>query len=102
MSKTNCVNCGASKEVSDLQCPFCGTKYADLTTIDPFHDSEIYIQLRGLNGVVRTAKAYITNTQLQMHPRDAACLYSMDGLIHRCVDGVNVSGSIDFTLYESM
>ena len=101
MSKTNCVNCGASKEVSDLQCPFCGTRYADLTTIDPFHDHELFIQFRGSNGAVRTAKAYITNTTIEMHP-ETTSLYSMEGIVHRHTSAINVSGSIDFTLYESL
>ncbi len=34
MSKTNCINCGASKDVDDIKCPFCGTTYLDLTAID--------------------------------------------------------------------
>ena len=34
MSKTNCVNCGAAKEESDVKCPFCGTLYFDMTAID--------------------------------------------------------------------
>ena len=101
MSKTNCVNCGAAKEVSDLQCPFCGTKYADLSTFDIFHDQELFIQLRGSNGTVKTAKAYITNTELQMHPETVA-LYSSEGVIHRKTSAIHVTGSIDFALYESM
>lgn len=34
MSKTNCVNCGAAKDTSEIKCPFCGTTYLDLTAID--------------------------------------------------------------------
>ena len=34
MSKTNCVNCGAAKDASEIKCPFCGTTYLDLTAID--------------------------------------------------------------------
>lgn len=34
MSKTNCINCGAAKDTSDIKCPFCGTTYLDLTAID--------------------------------------------------------------------
>ena len=34
MSKTNCVNCGAAKDTSELKCPFCGTTYLDFTAID--------------------------------------------------------------------
>lgn len=34
MSKTNCINCGASKDIDEIKCPFCGTTYLDLTAID--------------------------------------------------------------------
>ena len=34
MSKTNCINCGAAKDISEIKCPFCGTTYLDLTAID--------------------------------------------------------------------
>lgn len=34
MSKTNCINCGAAKDTSELKCPFCGTTYLDFTAID--------------------------------------------------------------------
>ena len=34
MSMTNCVNCGAAKEETDVKCPFCGTLYFDMTAID--------------------------------------------------------------------
>ena len=34
MSKTNCINCGAAKDIDEIKCPFCGTTYLDLTAID--------------------------------------------------------------------
>lgn len=34
MSKTNCINCGAAKDTSEIKCPYCGTTYLDLTAID--------------------------------------------------------------------
>lgn len=34
MSRTNCVNCGAAKDTSEIKCPFCGTTYLDFTAID--------------------------------------------------------------------
>lgn len=34
MSKTNCINCGASKDIDAVKCPFCGTTYLDFTAID--------------------------------------------------------------------
>ena len=34
MSKTNCVNCGAAKDIDEIKCPFCGTTYLDMTGID--------------------------------------------------------------------
>ena len=34
MSKTNCINCGAAKDIEEIKCPFCGTSYFDMTAID--------------------------------------------------------------------
>ena len=101
MSKTNCINCGAAKESSDLQCPFCGTKYVDLTTLDLFYDDKLFIQLRGKSGQIKTAKAYITNRTMQMHP-NSVCARDASGQLHQRVTSLNVTGSIDFTLYESL
>ena len=100
MSKTNCVNCGASKEISDLQCPFCGTKYTDISTLELFSDKPLFLQMRGRNGEIVTAKAYITNTTLNMHP-DVTCIYDARGIVHMRVSAMNVTGTIDFSLYES-
>lgn len=101
MSRTNCINCGASKEVSDLQCPFCGTKYTDLSMIELFSDKPLFIQLKGRDGHVTTAKEYVTGTTLEMHPT-VSCLYGMDGVVHRHTEALNVTGTIDFSLFESL
>ena len=100
MSKTNCINCGAAKEVADIQCPFCGTKYADLTTFNLMSDEPIYIQLPKGNKVI-TAKAYITTRELFFQP-DFIAIRKMDGTISKKHLGVQVNGSIDFVLYESL
>lgn len=100
MSKTNCINCGSAKDVTEIVCPFCGTKYTDLSTIELFSDKPLYIQMKGRNGNIVTAKAYITNTTLQYHP-EVTSLFSMDGLVHKHISAINVSGTIDFSLYES-
>lgn len=100
MSKTNCVNCGAAKEASDLQCPFCGTKYIDLATIDLFRDDTLYLQFKRGSDTV-TAKAYITRKALSMEPTYMD-MRSLDGGIRNLRVANNVSGTIDFTLYESI
>ena len=41
MSKTNCINCGAAKDTSEIKCPFCGTTYLDLTAIDFSSDDPV-------------------------------------------------------------
>lgn len=100
MSKTNCINCGAAKDVDDRTCPFCGTKYADFTTFDMMHDDTIYIQLKSGENVI-TAKAYITDRVLEFHPKHMA-LASLDGRCHRVNGGTNVTGNIGFVLYENI
>lgn len=101
MSKTNCVNCGASKEVSDLQCPFCGTKYADFTTFDFFNDEPFFIQLRNKDGKVITAKAYTTRRELTIKPIEYE-MRAPNGELRRFFSQKMASGSIDFSLYESL
>lgn len=44
MSKTNCINCGAAKDTSEIKCPFCGTTYLDLTAIDFSSDDPVVCQ----------------------------------------------------------
>ena len=100
MSKTNCINCGAVKEVTDLQCPFCGTKYADFTTFDLMGDEPIYIQLNS-NGKVQTAMAYITRRELKFEP-NYMDITNVDGRRNLLRCGMNVSGEIGFTLFESL
>ena len=34
MSKTNCIDCGAAKDIDEVKCPYCGTTYLDFTSID--------------------------------------------------------------------
>ena len=100
MSKTNCVNCGAGKETTDLQCPFCGTKYADFTTFDLMSNEPIYIQLKKGDGIV-TAKAYITDRTLTFHP-EYLDVSDVSGRRKMLNLGMHVNGSIDFTMYERL
>lgn len=44
MSKTNCINCGAAKDTSEIKCPFCGTTYIDMTAIDFSSDDPVVCQ----------------------------------------------------------
>lgn len=44
MSKTNCINCGAAKDIDAIKCPFCGTTYVDLTAIDFGSDKPVACQ----------------------------------------------------------
>jgi len=100
MSKTNCINCGAAKEVSDKFCPFCGTKYADFTTFDIMHDDTIYIQLNS-GGKVITAKAYITNRTMEFHPITLD-VSNVSGCRRQIRTGMDVNGTIEFVLEERL
>lgn len=100
MSKTNCINCGAAKEANDLQCPFCGTKYIDMATIDLLHDNVLYMQMTR-NGQPFTAKAYITNKTLEFHHQYLDCR-SVSGELNHLHTGTKISGTIGFTLLESI
>ena len=59
MSKTNCINCGAAKDTSDIKCPFCGTTYLDLTAIDFSSHEPVVCEfvLPSFNGTTNKDKA---------------------------------------------
>ena len=102
MSKTNCINCGAGKDVNDLVCPFCGTKYADLATFDLMSTEPIYIQLNGRNGHPVTAKAYVTRRSLNYMDTIAEAYRDVSGRLVRRKPLMHINGSIEFTLYEGI
>lgn len=45
MPKTNCPNCGAPIDATKCKCDYCGTTYADLTTIQQCTDSWLRVNL---------------------------------------------------------
>ena len=101
MSKTNCINCGAQKEINDTKCPFCGTKYLDMTAYNLFSGDPLYLQMYNQRGEIVTAKAYVTSTNLNMEP-EVLSVRTMDGQVRRHISAVNVTGSIGFALFESL
>lgn len=46
MSTTNCINCGAVKELDATKCPYCGTLYFDLTALDLDHNTPVVCVFR--------------------------------------------------------
>ena len=46
MSKLNCPNCGAPISADNNKCPYCGTSYFDLSSIDINNDEPFYLKIR--------------------------------------------------------
>lgn len=93
MSKTNCVNCGASKDTSDIKCPFCGTTYLDFTAIDfssrdpvicqfvlPYSDKQILsmVAIPQLNNITLNSSDISFNDGLSLYNRYITDSYDMD------------------------
>lgn len=67
MSKTNCINCGAAKDTSEIKCPFCGTTYLDLTSIDFSSDNPVVCQFVLPNNItIGDSKAKAVMSMLAM------------------------------------
>lgn len=75
MSKTNCINCGAAKDIDDIKCPFCGTTYLDMTAIDFTSDDPVVCQFvmpycKGRTTVSMLARPRLDNFEMQTETMD--------------------------------
>ena len=68
MSKTNCPNCGAAKETTDIRCPFCGTAYLDMTAIDLYSHEPMWLKFVGPDKSTYQIKVYPTVANFEMFP----------------------------------
>lgn len=73
MSKTNCINCGAAKDTSDIKCPFCGTSYVDLTALDLDKNEKVALVFKAPGGkytVSMLARPYFDRMDVQYHSQN--------------------------------
>lgn len=101
MSKTNCITCGAAKKVSDKKCQFCGTEYVDLSMLDFTSNDPVYVQVPSTDGEIVTAKAYITNREIE-YRKTLYCNPVRDekGRLNMADKRVHVKGRLEFVLEE--
>lgn len=102
MSKTNCINCGAAKDTSDIRCPFCGTTYLDMTAIDFTSHTPVVCQFVVPNGndrVVVSALARPRLTEFRMEREQTYVCGKCGGspLVAIC-NGVDAGIGIEFNL----
>lgn len=73
MSKTNCINCGAAKDISDIKCPFCGTSYVDLTALDLDKNEKVALVFKAPGGkytISALARPYLESIDVQRHSQN--------------------------------
>lgn len=73
MSKTNCINCGAAKDMSDIKCPFCGTSYVDLTALDLDKHEKVALVFKAPGGkytVSMLARPRLESIDVQYHSQN--------------------------------
>ena len=46
MKGKNCPNCGAVYTLEDVECPYCGTLYYDLSAIDFTENKPVFLKFR--------------------------------------------------------
>ena len=89
MSKTNCPNCGAAKELTDIKCPFCGTAYLDMTAIDLYRHEPMWLKFVGPDRGTYMIKAYPTVANFEIRPQDMYCIRDVSGRLHRTISTGN-------------
>lgn len=98
MNKTNCANCGAPKDVEQIVCPFCGTRYINL--VDLASNEDIFVQLPMPDGEIVTKRAYVCEKSFQLHDIDKGLVYDKHGRLCRPKVESIVSGKLSFVLYD--
>lgn len=95
MSKTNCPNCGASKDVEEIRCPFCGTAYLDMTAIDLYSHEPIWLKFIGPDKSVYQFKVCPTVANITMEP-NVCSMRDMSGRLVRRLISDNVRITLEF------
>lgn len=69
---TNCPNCGAAVDISEIKCPYCGTPYFNMSQI-PFQKPFVLKINVGTeeNPIIILQKVILTNMAIETDP----CVY---------------------------
>ena len=87
MSTTNCINCGAIKELDATKCPYWGTLYLDLTALDLNHNTPVACVFRmpsyfsNVDKVTMLAQPYLES--IEQDETDEYTLYCDDHVLSR-------------------
>lgn len=96
MSKTNCPNCGAAKDASEIRCPFCGTAYLDMSAIDLYSHEPMWLKFIGPDRkTVYQIKAYPTVANFVIEPEP---IYAMRDMSGRLVRPIRARNNVQITL----
>lgn len=63
--RLNCINCGAPLDIGENKCPYCGTSYFDLSSIDMGADEPFYLKIK-CNGNIYTQLVLPTLTTTEL------------------------------------
>lgn len=92
----NCPNCGAPYEVELSRCPYCGTAYFDLSTID-IDDHEPFFMKMKCNGMLITQLVVPMAAKLEMTRDDVSAIGSYGTPIARFTRSCNVETNLALT-----
>ena len=101
MSRTNCPNCGAAKDASEIRCPFCGTAYLDMTAIDLYKHEPMWLRFVGPDGSVYQIKAYPTVANFTIKP-EVMEICSLEGYRRRICARNDIRISLEFAGVEEV
>ena len=91
----NCPNCGAPYEIGINRCPYCGTVYFDMSTIDFDTKEPFYLSFR-YNGVLYTQRVYPEDCKITAERHES---YYNNGRFDRFLSvttSVDISTEISF------
>ena len=94
MISRNCPNCGAPYDVLLHKCPFCGTSYFDITSIDLQNSEECFLKIK-LGDIILLQRGQFNSGAIEM-TTDTTYVYGNNIKLRQFVSRPNITMNLTF------
>lgn len=96
MESRNCPNCGAPNDPYLNKCPYCGTSYFDLTSIDIADGKPMFLKIRVQDVIITQLVRPDPNVTIEFTKEKQDCTNAQGILIQHWTKSVSCTTDIKF------